>query len=207
MLPTKDKSHIQLRPNKSGTTTLINYKHSLGCFNRINQHLYFTSDEEIKKGDNIYNIVQKTVFIADEQFMKLIGNSLPTNTKIVATTDKSLTTIDYTKSLDQEIIYLPQIPQQFIEDYYEAGGIDEVKVRCGEYCENCGQEYCDNLQCRGYADTFIYNIDDNNCIVIIPNKPKFYTKKEVLSLLEKALIEYSDYVVADIPDWIKENLK
>jgi len=134
MLPTADtsvicKSIAGLHYTESMISKVPDY---------INQHLYFTSDEEIKEGDWLLSIfngkvqyldkcteVDKTIDLAYNG--KLIKwTSSKHCRKIVATTDKSLTIIDYTKSLDQKVIYLPQIPQQFIEDYCKAGGIDEV---------------------------------------------------------------------------------
>jgi hypothetical protein len=38
------------------------------------------------------------------------------------------------------------------------------------------------------------------------NPEKVYNREQVLSILEKALIEFSDKVVADIPEFINEHL-
>ena len=95
-------------------------------------HMNGTIDE-IKEGDWVYNKVQKTVFKADASFMKLIGNSLSTNHKIIATTDTSLTTPYMTGKRQQEINGvpqvkpLPQLSQQLIQAYCDKP-FDEIKV-------------------------------------------------------------------------------
>jgi hypothetical protein len=57
------------------------------------QHIYITSDEEIKEGDWVYNIVSKTKFKATKQLIDLINKpnvTLTTNKKIILTTDQDL---------------------------------------------------------------------------------------------------------------------
>jgi len=70
---------------------------------KINENIYITSDEEIKEGDWIYNIVQKTIFKADKSFLKLIGGTLLTNQKIILTTNQDLIK-DGVQAIDDEFL-------------------------------------------------------------------------------------------------------
>jgi len=66
-------------------------------------YIYITSDEEIKEGDYVLNIVQKTVFEANKSFLKLIGGTLLTNQKIILTTDQDLIK-DGVQAIDDEFL-------------------------------------------------------------------------------------------------------
>jgi len=229
MLPTEDKTDIL--SVTMGKLTELRYiplliKEELSPEDykiKSYQHLYFTSDEKIKKGDYAYDEFNKVVFKS--------GSDNPgASRKIVATTDKSLKLKSKCDCSESESIYcgklkteglcqqlLSQIPQSFIEDYCKAGGIDEVLLECGEYCEYCGEEYCDNLRCKGYKDIFQYALDQNNCVIIHPVKPKLYTREHMrLSFKEgynAAVTSINnnrydeDYEVVKFDDWIKGNLK
>jgi len=197
MLPTKDKSHIQLRSNKSGTTTLINYKYSLGCFNRINQHLYFTSGEVIKEGDNCIDIRNNTVFLCTSPL-----NNPENFRKVVATTDKSLkTSLNTHSELHSKGVYtLPQIPLQFIEDYCKTGDINEIYIEMEEYIV---QPYFGNI--KQYNDIRI-KLDSNNCVIIHLVKDS-WNRKEIEILFNR----YNEFISHHEPnewqDWINKNLK
>lgn len=180
--------------NGSGISSYINY-------------LYFTSDEEIKEGDwfirNVGSILAVEQYIKDDH---LYAN----DRKIVATTDKALCYIKQNGHLGQAIIPLPQISQQFQEEYCKAGGIDEVLV---EYTKGiCTHNSCYTPKC----DDICYSIktDSNNCVITHPVKPKLYTLEEVKIIAKNAFMEggksgYNsskglDFQTSD--NWIKENL-
>ena len=111
------------------------------------QHLYITTDEEIKEGDWFIHTFQNRIFqCLEEDSEKLITKDYPLNCypvseytkKIIATTDLKLV-IDkgsvvgttHGGMIEQEadiIEPLPQPPKAFIEDYCKQGGIDEVEV-------------------------------------------------------------------------------
>jgi hypothetical protein len=75
--------------------------------NTINgQHIYITSDEEIKDRNWVYNIVSKTKFKASKQLIGLINNpnvTLTTNKKIILTTDPDLIKDDV-QAIDDEFL-------------------------------------------------------------------------------------------------------
>ena len=112
MLPTEDKTDLGLLDNqKLGYIPNMHFNSDWNFVvkNWKTQHLYFTSDEEIVGGKEIYYIdkfINKVVSSGGAAY----GSKQQV---IVATTDKKLTNV-------------PQISNQFQEEYVKAGGIDEV---------------------------------------------------------------------------------
>lgn len=182
-----------------------------------NQHLYITSDERIEEGNYVLSTKYNegyNIQVVPQYSVKSYNDSTHYR-KIVATTDKSL-------GLGDEFggwYPLPQIPQQFIEEYCKAGGIDEVLV---EYKENNNP----NLwgQDIGLA-TLVLKLDQNNCVITHLVESKLYTSEEVL-LFGEYLMKLNNNIikkktklkpldgitgpklVKDLLDnWIKENLK
>jgi len=94
------------------------------------QHLYLTSDEEIKKGDFFINTSSKTIHQSNgtEIFDYRKGNQV--NFKIIATTDEYLKLrIDNSigEYIDITNMQIPQIPKSFVSEYV-AGTIEKVLV-------------------------------------------------------------------------------
>ncbi len=78
-----------------------------------NQNIYITNDVDIKEGDWVFNIVQKTILKASKQLIDLINDpnvTLPTNKKIIITTDP-----DLIKDGVQEIEYDDDDDIKFLE--------------------------------------------------------------------------------------------
>ena len=119
MLPTEDKAIVFTSKRDSK----LHYHFKGNTPNNIKsyQHLYFTSDEEIKKGDWC---------ICDKKLFKYKGKSKWQSTKkIIATTDKKLTIQQFKEPTGLDIFNaIAQIPQSFIEEYVKQGGIDEVEL-------------------------------------------------------------------------------
>lgn len=179
------------------------------------QHLYITSDEEIKVGDWIINILSNEIYKANE-INVFKANQYKHNKKIIATTDTSLKTIisPYSNILDGKGIvyqsrdfYLSQPSQQFIEKYieeYNKGNIiTDVLV---EY-----EEYISNKQAfdTGCGD-FIYEEDikpkvnpKDNTITIKKVKDN-WTKEELTDVLKVFCNDYG--ILTSVDAWIKENL-
>ena len=111
MLPTEDKSDIQ----RSKTTNKFFYKIS-NTFEKVYQHLYFTTDEKIKESDWFINTNFQKIYQGNSENSKSIieFGPHPEIRKIIATTDPELE--------------LPQPSQALIKAYCEQGGIDEVDV-------------------------------------------------------------------------------
>jgi hypothetical protein len=138
------------------------------------QNIYITSNEEIKEGDWIYNIVQKTIFKADKSFLKLIGGTLLTNQKIILTTDQDLIK-DGVQAIDDE----------FLEWFVKNQSCEEVEVK------HIIKEYIDEL------DAFGYNVDKYK--IIIPKQEQVLIQSSIdgdviwsdkQETLEEALSEY-----------------
>ena len=151
MLPTNEKSKIKLSDNNE--LDFFPGMMYIAEFDWKPQHLYITSNEEIKEGDWIYHLSRKEVFrihhfdssnnsktivTSDKDFLDLpnifIKVLVSDCKKIIATTDKSITINNYDSSDEDAVVncYLPQIPQQFIEkwieEYNKGNVITEVMV-------------------------------------------------------------------------------
>lgn len=182
MLPTENKANLFLTGNK------LEYKESftehgqknltkmLNSCNSFAQHLYFTSNDEIKEGDwyiVFYNQGNPAV-------TKSIGERIDSRCKkIIATTDESLWEIPNSVPGFNfpDRLGLPHIPTSFIKAYVEANGkIDTVSVEMEEI--------------DGFGNTkhFITNYreyqlklrPDNTVIV---HQSKTYTRAEMVSAL------------------------
>ncbi len=139
-----------------------------------NQHLYILSNEEIKESDKpcwCYNSIKNTW---DEDIIHYQG-TMPLYhykgfKKIIATTDKLIeweSPYDPRSKTGGKIFYVPQIPQTFIENYVEAGGIDWINIEYKFY----------NFVPRGYYDNgdpikdescykYKLNLTSNNEVII-----------------------------------------
>lgn len=101
----------------------LHYNFSIEKGNSVNQHLYITSEDEIKEGDYGLHLNNKDII----QFTKVLFKECDLNLykKIIATTNTSLKVGKNYGSIeiDNKIIdcndYLPQPSQQFIEKYIE----------------------------------------------------------------------------------------
>jgi len=221
MLPAEKSNILQ---TESGNLSFTFFPQDMGMSCKY-QHLYITSNDEIKEGDWVYNIVQKTYFKADKNFMKIVGNTLTTNKKIIATTDKSLTT--YVEDKDNlydprsktgfEPYYklLPQPNKAFIEEYCELGGIDEVIV-----------EYEFNFELTSFTNKmnpdkgwekwsnkeYVLKVNSQNEITIHPIKDT-WTREELIKIIHNHA-KYSrrcsgiqgEYSPKWVDDWIQQNL-
>lgn len=205
ILPSKNgNSKIGLNPN-----ALFNKPHlyyfSRGAVYHECQNLYITSDEEIKGGDWIYRYEDKKVFQSKSYFSK--GNPIKKGliTKIIATTDKSITINDYDSSDEDAVVncYLPQIPHQFIEkwieEYNKSNVITEVMV-----------EYTNQYLSPNYNSVIKVNPDNTINIKLIKEN---WTKDEVVELLIHAISncncsdgELYNKEPHEVAIWIEENL-
>ena len=169
-----------------------------------NQHLYITTDEEIKEGDwyLLGNIPRQSTGNLGKPDAKWL--------KIIATTDPKLyTEMDngFEKSTKRVKVFIPQIPQSFIEEYYKAGGIDEVDVEY--HSKTIGiSEY--EVDTKTGLNVQIPKVDSHNTITIHPIKDS-WSREEVVDLFRKyqhakanQLINLEDPLVP--LEWIKENL-
>ena len=188
MLPTKDASHI--------CKSIIGLHFTEKMISKVemftNQHLYITTDDEIKEGD--WFISSKTN--KPLQFFHDIS-TFKEDRKIIATTDKSLR-IRMT-GCTIETKPLPQPSQAFIKAFVKAGGIDEVLV-----------EYeIHNHPDLGEVDCTL-KVDSHNTITIHPIKDS-WNREEVEHLISLSNWQINmgrnkNLAQSDIDNWIKDNL-
>ena len=157
------------------------------------QHLYFTTDEEIKEGDWFINTNFQKIYQANSENSKNIieFGPHPEIRKIIATTDPKLC-IECTYKGDDKCKSLPQPSEAFIKAYCEQGGIDEVDV---EY------ERVSAFEQRGLPSRLKINIlkvdPVHNTITTHRIVEKVYNKQDLLELTMGN---------SNIIDWIEENL-
>jgi hypothetical protein len=217
-LPTEDKSQIGLCKHSErqgifyGETPTI--EDSL-----INQHLYITTDEEIKEGDLCYDKSAKPGWNGIEGISKCLrtdknGYWNKNCRKIIATTDPKLNEVNDKNKVDESWFrpFIPKIPQSFIEEYCKSGGIDEVLVEM-ERMSNKG-EWKDVLLPSEWGD---HNptrpkLNPDNTIIIHPVEEKMCSKEEVESLCRNAHLLGMKEALPGYPKpetidkWIEENL-
>ena len=104
VLPTDKPSRLYLFEERLilGDLVTVVFKNS----GAVNQNIYITSDEEIRVGDWVYNIVSKNIFKASKQLIDLIDDpnvTLTTNKKIILTTDQDLIK-DGVQAIDDEFL-------------------------------------------------------------------------------------------------------
>lgn len=147
-------------------------------------HLYITSDEDIKDGDNnwVYYIPENIIILND----KYSQANLKDCKKVIATTDTSLG--------------LPQPSQAFIDAYiiaYNAGTpITKVMVAYEDFMLNNGVNLND-----GYHSKL--KVDKSNAITIRKVKDQ-WNEAEVISLLRKAFDDSCKYTL--FQDFINSEL-
>jgi hypothetical protein len=145
-------------------------------------HLYFTTDEEIKNGDDCIHIGMNRV----EQWNNNPELDKSLRRKIIASTDPKLIAEG-----------VAQPSQAFIKAYCEQGGIDEVDVEYG--FAGLGSKK---------GETFRLKVDStHNTIIIHPVEEKMYSRKEVVSKMRLSIYkgqEENDDL--DEEKWINENL-
>jgi hypothetical protein len=161
----------------------------INIFNDVNlgnhQHLYLTSDEEIKEGDWYLDTTLILKNSLDDLEEEIIG-------KIIATTDKSLMKqASVGKQLDVEAFeFLTQIPESFIKYYVEKQGeVGDVELELEK-------------------DNYYYNAR-----VIIPKEEeKMYSRDDMFPYIFKAMSDCMDEfhphddLEPFVTKWIKENL-
>lgn len=191
------------------------------------QHLYITTDEEIKNGDKI---LWEGKIYDYQEFMSMKTPVYTDYFKIIATTNPKLTTKEvirvgdrvhsekqdfndqivstessaelYNKS-DHYFKALPQIPQDFIKAYCEQGGIDEVDV---EMEEESRFAYEGDTRYTLKVDP-IHNTITTHRIV-----EKMYSREEVEELCRNSHLLGMKETLPGYPkpetidEWIKENL-
>lgn len=187
MLPTKQSNIVKvheynslhlLKGDEHPNNTILN----LG----IPQHLYFTTDGEIKEGDWVVCLdeIDSTVqnwSVSQAIFKYNNGGNCNSDMKIVATTDTSLG--------------LPEPSQAFIQKYCELGGIDKVDIEL----KSSDLDYF-------FGDL---KVDPIHNTVTIHSIKDSWNREEIYDLLSKAEHEISGCGCREadtVIEYIKNNL-
>jgi hypothetical protein len=201
LIPTDKPSNLAYRiGNISQEECLfrrIDYSFVNGSGTR-NQNIYITSDEEIKEGDWYLFLLTNTI----HKFKKLdcSQNHIKGSKKIILTTDQDLIK-DGVQAIDDEFL-------EFIVKNPSCEEVDFWKYMSGEYStmtkEEPKQETLEEASKRIYpedeqwTDRHIFSLGAKWQQEQDKNK---YSEEEVKQIIELTLIEYSDFVLADIPHW------
>ena len=179
-------------------------------FNKIPQHLYFTSEEEIKVGDQfiafgkVYECNHKGVYV---QYFNGAFTREECR-KIIATTDKSIGRIKPNHNDFDSIIYLPEPSHKFLEAFVEnhnkGKSIIDVLI---EYVKVPNSVFVNVIE----APYLTLKVDKDNIITIKPIKD-IYTREEVMELFAKYEEDVYRKYKANITNistknWLKDNLK
>jgi hypothetical protein len=162
------------------------------------QNIYITSDEEIKEGDWIK--WGEAIYKANKKY-------IPPFKKIILTTDQDLIK-DGVQAIDDE----------FLEWLVKNPTCEEVEIYLVELCDNCGQQHCDNGNCRGYKDEKFYLIStsENTTERVITycygykvkEEPKQSTVgKEFFESADKIITVYKQDIIQLIEDRILSEYK
>lgn len=210
MLPTDGKANIQ--KNELNEIFNLTYpQHSNQGY--ISQHLYITSNDEIKENDWFYSIKYNRI----EKFSGHESLNEREAYKIIATTDKlspepyqgHFEGIDCTN-------YLPQPSQQFIQKYieeYNKGNIiTDIMV---EYVDN-GEEGWSGSNEDGepvWNEKFELKVNPKDNTITITKVKDSWNRNEVISFAEQYAkmvqekeIQLNGYKVIHNQKWISENL-
>jgi hypothetical protein len=201
-LPTEDSTNINLHLGKlsSKLTMLASIKDRAESVVSVAQYLYITVDqkvEPIKEGDYI---------IVEGRLMQAANNIVAKDVrKIIATTDtllgkcfaKGVGSSGYERVIG--------IPQSFIKEYCDKGGIDEVLVEYG-----LPQEVKDRLIAgiliKADETDWVPKLNSDNTINISSIKEKMYD----LNTLEQSCMYFANtthiWAIEEVREWIKENL-
>jgi len=251
MLPA-DKAENSIITNNGTVKKMLSFEKSLLTQSYLkseckeSHHLYLTSDEEIKVGDWCIDVSLKRVFqVKDEEgfplntvikSMEYLHKSGRKFWKIIATTDKSLSTMkawdnlneiverkelgepDATKSL------IPLIPESFIKHYVEKQGkVGDVEVEYAQKLEKRGHLMHDKSAVIDIVNTNDLILTDNNEIIVNVFTEEFikdfegkykgkkmYSKEEVAKLIAKYWLDEMSggklHGEVGFAKWIEQNL-
>ena len=161
------------------------------------QHLYFISDELIKEGDWVINIMHSAEGVskignefADEITISYVQARTDRYKKVIATTNPDLWWKD--TPMGHKYSGIPKINTTFIEAYVkEQGKIDKVLLEyftafvAGNYmntCSICKQDFngTDKLGFVCPNHPFL-KLKSNGFVIVHPVKEKMYSKKELIA--------------------------
>ncbi len=216
ILPTEDKTNVAIM--RSGNK-LVFIKEPLDLNNGF-QHIYITSDEEIKVGDPIYNTVGNTVgrMISKKPISEFNRN---THRKIIATSDRL-------NKYSTGMVQVPNVSQSFQKAFVESGGKEDwlIEYELKPIPEGVAMEYGKLLDANNPLNHKL-KLDSDNCVILSAVEEKMYSLEEMKVLsksaydtgdkwrlwLDKIAVGFGEGKTTDevykkygYTNWIKENL-
>lgn len=186
IIPT-DKSTYLYEISGELTLSVVNSIHT----SNIGRHIYITADKEIKSGVNQWYL---------DKFINKPRNSGGAEygekqNVILLTTDQDLIA-DGVQDIDNE----------FIEWLIKNPECENVKLYELRLCTSCGQQFCDNLRCRGYNDeiVFLISFPENTNKKIITYCNGYELESEKISFTEPIKRESKSYTEEDVKDLIED---
>lgn len=207
MLPTEKVSKLRL-DNLNNISFEPHIKGLLyNKLQHVYQHLYIISNEEIKESDWYYCNNADSIAQAAFNFSKFPNQKA--KVKIIATTDKSLTTGECEEADDchnypaecnpcKRLKQLPQIPESFVKAYAEQVGIDEVQL---EYTYREEEKDIDIGRTSESYAVIELKLNENNTVVIY--QIKHSSRKDVLNEVYNKWLRNVD---AQFANWLEEEI-
>ena len=165
-------------------------------------HIYITSDGWIQEG--VYQWYLDKVL--NEPYNSGGAQYGEKQDVIILTTDQDLIK-DGVQAIDDE----------FLEWFVKNPSCEEVEIYLVELCDNCGQQYCDNSNCRGYKDEKFYLIStsENTTERVITYCDGYKVKEEPKQLtveeIEILWLKYRAYTNNEdawsFKEWLVEQFK
>jgi len=225
LLPTDKESHITFDKESSSCYSYgLHYlDNASGSSNRTKterQHLYITTDDEIKEDDwclffwdGMKDGELGQVGSEPQQYLPSEGHTLNRNLrKIIATTDTKLHSTRLKAcpiNPEDNMVSVGGVSKpskEFIEEYCKVGGIDEVDVEYGLFHDG---NFKHGFETHAFKSIRKPRVNSNNEIIIHPIKDS-WTREEVLKIIKDfAYCLYEKHGHPDPADtaiWIKENL-
>ena len=195
MLPTEDESNLMIRLTDKGNKHLGNFliyddiSKPKSALNKT-QHLYITSDDEIKEGD-WYLTDSNNVFNCEHGEAEIDSCKANNYRKIIATTDPKL----HTNEIFEEDMHMykktiPQVQQSFLK----------------EYVTNPNGEWEVEYELFSVHIGYKLKLNQDNIVNITSVKKKVYSKEELIDKLTLFNKSGSHVSECQLQNWIKENL-
>jgi hypothetical protein len=217
ILPT-DKPSRLFKCRLKGHFILYPFNNLEGCFEEgfDPQNIYITNDEEIKEGDWVFNIVQKTIFKADKSFLKLIGGTLLTNQKIILTTDQDLIK-DGVQAIDDEFLEWfvknPSCKKIRVEKHWEIENWYRIIIpkeehkQDNKWSESTGDITSDYFIAQSKAIQKCMHLDAEIAYRSLPKRGKSYNEEDMFNFLEFINNRYyGSFSIdkEDLQDWFEQ---
>ena len=186
------------------------------------QNIYITSDEEIKEGDKIYHpslgigeakieygvlcfFITRDTITNKGSFTSPLENNFPESKKIILTTDQDLIN-DGVQAVDDEFLqWFVKNPSCEEIEIFNAVGYTQTLYFIVIPKEKPKQETLEEAAENKYGLSDKYWKDRIGFVHGAKwQAERMYSEEEVKQIIEATLIEYSDFVLADIQEWFEQ---